>query len=64
MGTLFHTFTAKEWGGYGEISSHSNLHLRIDFVLLLIMGVMLYAFPPWSFKIAVGTKKLQKQNNI
>lgn len=55
VGTLFHTFSAKDWGGYGEMASHANLHIHVDFVFLMLMGVMIYVFPSWVAKMVVST---------
>ncbi|KAH3860158.1 uncharacterized protein LOC127865601 [Dreissena polymorpha] len=52
VGTLFHTLFMRDWGGYGEIASHANLHTRLHFVLLLLSAVLSYALPSWCLKMA------------
>jgi len=54
VGTFFYYCKNREWGGYGEISSHANFHARVQFVLLLLVGVITYALPAWAIKIGVG----------
>lgn len=53
VGTLFYTLKSNDWGGYGEQQSHANFHLRLQFVLLLLMGVICFAMPQWTVKLTV-----------
>lgn len=50
-GTLFHLFRSSDWGGYAEQPSHANFHLRIEFVLLLAIGVVSYTMPSWVIRL-------------
>lgn len=50
----FHLFRAKDWGGFSEQPSQSNVHLKIQFVVLLVLGIGNFAMPQWSIKTTFG----------
>ncbi|XP_060604040.1 uncharacterized protein LOC132756914 [Ruditapes philippinarum] len=51
VGSLFFTVKSNDWGGFGEQQSHANFHLRLQFVLLLVMGILFYTMPSWTVKM-------------
>jgi hypothetical protein len=53
VGSLFFTVKSNDWGGFGEQQSHANFHLRLQFVLLLVMGILFYTMPSWTVKMMV-----------
>lgn len=55
-GSLFHVLRSSDWGGYSEQSSHANFHMRVQFVLLLVPGILNYAMPQWSIKTAFAVE--------
>ena len=43
---LFYSLREDDWGGSADyLSSRTNLHLRIDFVIFFLHGLMAYCFP-------------------
>ncbi|XP_052785755.1 uncharacterized protein LOC128221256 [Mya arenaria] len=51
VGTLFHMFRSNDWGGYGEISSRANFHIRLQFVIMILVSVVGYAMPGWCVRM-------------
>lgn len=51
VGTYYYAMRSNDFAGYAEVSSHANLHLRFDFVLLMVMGTLLYSMPQWVLRI-------------
>ncbi|WAR29556.1 hypothetical protein MAR_003124, partial [Mya arenaria] len=51
VGTLFHMFRSNDWGGYGEISSRANFHIRLQFVIMILASVVGYAMPGWCVRL-------------
>ncbi|XP_045184655.2 uncharacterized protein LOC123542737 [Mercenaria mercenaria] len=58
VGVVFHTLKSNDWGGFGEQQSHANFHLRLQFVFLLIMGIVSYAMPQWTVKMMGDVDKV------
>ena len=44
-----------DWGGYAEVQSHANVHLRLDFVALMVMGIFMFSLPLGVLKLHVST---------
>ena len=53
LGTYYYAMKSQDWGGYAEVQSRSNIHLRLDFAALMIMGVLMFALPQWVLRLQV-----------
>ncbi|KAL5011279.1 hypothetical protein ScPMuIL_009830 [Solemya velum] len=42
---VLYTITQTDWGGFAELPSRRNLHLRLNFFALCVVGIVWFAFP-------------------
>lgn len=53
---VFHSLRQKDWGGYVEVStSCRNTHLRLDFVIWFIFGIVAIVFPSKIYTCQVAS---------
>lgn len=51
LGTYFYAMKSNDWAGYAEMSSRANVHMRINFVILMVTGVVTFAVPQWLLSL-------------
>ncbi|KAL5012423.1 hypothetical protein ScPMuIL_010974 [Solemya velum] len=56
--SLYYLLSKPDWGGYAELPSQRNLHLRISFLFLFLLGVVHFAFPAAVIKSVSTTKSV------
>lgn len=56
---LYYSVRQPDWGGFAEVASSRNFHLRLDFLLWFVPGVAAFVFPQkvYSFQV-VSTMNL------
>ncbi|XP_060069743.1 uncharacterized protein LOC132549795 [Ylistrum balloti] len=53
---VFHSIRQKEWGGYVEVStSCRNTHLRLDFIIWFLCGIVAVVFPQKIYSCQVAS---------
>ncbi|XP_071802460.1 uncharacterized protein [Asterias amurensis] len=57
LGSAYFFMSAKNYGGHSQLDSWLNLHLRLDFLLTLMFGLVWFAFPEFVMKMhSTGVK--------
>lgn len=56
---LYYSVRQPDWGGFAEVASSRNFHLRLDFLLWFVPGVAAFVFPQkvYSFQVVSYYKK-------
>jgi hypothetical protein len=53
-GFLYYSLTQSEWGGYSEpVTMHRNLHIRVDFLIWFLHGLLAFIYPRIACKFQV-----------
>ncbi|KAK3593679.1 hypothetical protein CHS0354_013576 [Potamilus streckersoni] len=56
--SLFYALKSTDWGGYTEIVSRRNTHIRLDSLLLFVFGVMWFVFPSLFLNCQTDTENM------
>ncbi len=50
LGSAYFFLSAKNYGGHSQLDSWLNLHLRVDFLMTLMFGLLWFSFPEFVMK--------------
>ncbi|XP_064615997.1 uncharacterized protein LOC135480162 [Liolophura sinensis] len=57
FGGLFQLIRVSSWGGYPETFTRLNLHVRLDYIFVLLSGIATFALPHWFLSLETTVEK-------